>query len=134
MHRMVAALLSCAMLLSLLVPSGFMPDHSDGSFSIKLCSGIQDAKLVIDRNNPQYELLALVNGINTQTDTDRGSDTEEMQDCAFSAGAGLALTPPPTVATEIVRHPAFVSAIPRVRQYSGHALRLPPSTGPPIHS
>ncbi len=130
-RRVTAVLLSCAMLLSLLVPAGFMPDTSGGSFRIKLCSGVQDATLTIDSNHPQYELLALVHGVDVDMSRDHAPDAEEMRDCAFSAGAGLALAPPSAPVLDIAQYPVTIPAIPRALQYIGRALHLPPSTGPP---
>ncbi len=122
-----------ALLVSALVPQGFMPTQTAGGFAIKLCSGHADSKLVITADNPDYELLALVYGLQDED----APDPEPEQSppvCAFAGGAsvGLASTAPhlhiPTLA------PATHEPSEPRRFALRNRINIPPATGPPTIS
>ncbi|NRD89292.1 hypothetical protein C8024_07315 [Sphingopyxis sp. BSNA05] len=79
-----------AMLLSTLAPQGFMPAHSASGFAIKLCSGHPDSKLVITRDNPDYDLLTLIYGQQDESAPEPGQEPSTPA-CAFAGGTGFGL-------------------------------------------
>lgn len=124
-------LLIAAMLFSALMPQGFMPSFSADGFTIKLCSGTQNDSLHVSRSDPQFELIALVNGIDLDTlpsDDSKNTDTP----CAFAGMPVFAQPPQPPA----IMASGGATAIMPVRNYQSlgayrHA-QTPPSTGPPF--
>ncbi len=122
-----------ALIISTLVPQGFMPTHTASGFAIKLCSGHADSKLVITPDNPDYELLTLVYGQQNENVPD--PDPEKPAPvCAFAGGAsvGLASAAPnfniPTLA------PATHEPSEPRRFALRNRINIPPATGPPVIS
>ncbi len=94
MHRRrvrgwVALLLAPALALRLLVPDGFMPGESDGTFTMQMCHG--DAR--------SSAVIRLTQGGGTPSD--HGQDHESP--CVFAATAATA--PPPVAAIPLEAEP-----------------------------
>lgn len=122
-----------AILVSALVPQGFMPTQTASGFAIKLCSGHADSKLVITPDNPDFDLLTLVYG--QQDESAPNPEPEQSSPaCAFAGGTsfGLASSAPEF---EI---PALAPAMHEPSEPRRFALRnrinIPPATGPPVVS
>ncbi|MEG3164390.1 hypothetical protein U1701_07270 [Sphingomonas sp. PB2P19] len=125
-HRLLAAwFVAAALLMKMLVPTGYMASVSAGSITIELCSGY----------GPQKPVVAMP-GMTHHPD-DEGQHGREMPPCAFAglsapslAGADpllLAVAIAFVLATifRIVVRPALPGAPPYLR---------PPLRGPPAHA
>lgn len=129
-HLFMPVLLA-AMLFSALVPQGFMPAFGADGFSVRLCSGTQDEMLRVSRGDPQFELIALVNGIDLD-EIPSGDEADMQAPCAF-AGIPHFGEPPVSADAEILLR---LDAISPVRGYQSSGVyrhaQTPPATGPPF--
>ncbi|ATW04498.1 hypothetical protein [Sphingorhabdus sp. YGSMI21] len=126
-----AALLALIALLSgTLAPQGFMPTHSAGGFAIKLCSGHPDSKLVITRDNPDYDLLTLIYGQQDESAPEPEQDPSTPA-CAFAGGTAFGLaSSAPEIAISTLAPATHEPSEPR-RFALRNRINIPPATGPP---
>lgn len=119
------------MVASALAPVGFMPAQANDGFVIKLCSGQADRLMLITRDNPDYQLLALIHrGANNETPA---QDHEyKPSDCAYAAGLSASLTADILFITRPLMPSA--SQLPHAlhRIIPRNHLNIPPATGPPM--
>tara|TARA_R110000824_G_scaffold45738_4_gene132140 strand:+ start:3430 stop:3876 length:447 start_codon:yes stop_codon:yes gene_type:complete len=122
-----------AMLVSTLVPQGFMPTHSASGFAIKLCSGHADSKLVITPDNPDFDLLTLVYG---QHDESAPEPEQEQSSpaCAFAGGTGFGLASAAPEFEISALAPAMHEPSEPRRFALRNRINIPPATGPPAAS
>lgn len=124
-QRTALLLVACALLLRLLVPSGWMPVANGAGLSLNWCN-----ESGIGRDVPAEAHALLAKALGDKPDPTR--KTSGDQPCAFAAAAqpmaaaGQPLLAAPPAAPEPVR-PAALATIP------GRGLAAPPplSTGPP---
>ncbi len=74
-NRLVSILTAFALVLTALVPSGFMAARAaDGSFTIELCGTAGNETLLITPDDPKYELYRLLHGEeNEETERSEGN-------------------------------------------------------------
>lgn len=134
-HRVVAAwLLTLALLLKVIVPSGYMVDASGGSIGLVLCSGMAPTTVASTHVMAMPGMAHHVTHDTGHEGKKNGQTTE--QPCAFAGlnAVSLAATDPILLALAI----AFVIAI-VFRQVSQkpvltRAYLRPPLRGPPLRS
>jgi len=114
-----------------------MPVWGANGFSIALCSPEQGARVEIDRSDPAFETLRMIEQAKRAANGDIPKEHKsdgETRPCAFSGiynGAGML----PDVAYYIPPAPAQT----RHRNFTNnniaieHRQHLPPATGPPYH-
>ena len=124
-HRALAAcLVALALLMKVLVPTGYMLGTSAGSITVEVCSGYGPMKMTMPMPGMAHH------------QGDKGDHGKAEQPCAFSglSAPSLAAADPILLALAIafIIATAFLAPIPvLVRAW---AFLRPPTTGPPAHS
>ncbi len=120
-HRVALAILSCAMLLRVLIPAGWMPTSGvDGMFRISICTGMGAQTAWIDRDGKIHKEAPK-------------SGHHDPQPCGFGVLAlGLDL-PQASAITLPALSSVAVALITRQMLVVGQGLAAPPppATGPP---
>lgn len=124
-RRVALFLVACALVLRLLVPSGWMPVANAGGVALNWCSGVNHAV-------PADAEAMLASALGDKA-APKHKPAPPDQPCAFAAAAQPADT---LAALPIVAPPsaqAAVPAVPALEIFPGHGLAAPPplSTGPP---
>ena len=124
-HRALAAwLVALALLMKVLVPTGYMLGTSAGSITVELCSGYGPMKMTMPMPGMAHH------------QGDKSDHGKAEQPCAFSglSAPSLAATDPILLALAL----AFIIALAFRPQTPGlvqaPAFLRPPTTGPPTHS
>ena len=122
-HRALAAwLVALALLMKVLVPTGYMLGMSDGSITVELCSG--------------YGPMTMSTPGMAHHGGDKSDHGKAEQPCAFSglSAPSLAAADPILLALALafIIATAFRAPIPVLVQ--ARAFLRPPTTGPPAHS
>ncbi|WP_374945088.1 DUF2946 family protein [Sphingomonas sp.] len=122
-HRALAAsLVALALLMKVLVPTGYMLGTSTGSITVELCSGYGPAKMTMPG-------MAHHGG-------DKSDHGKAEQPCAFSglSAPSLAATDPILLALALAFIIATAFRAPTPVLVQARAFLRPPTTGPPVHS
>lgn len=117
-----------ALIASVCVPQGYMPQWQDDILVIGICSGSSEKSVAIDENNPVFEALAELYG----NDDSHHPDTKDMPNCAFS-GAAQDMDGAPEFSFVFI----IIEHLQALNHRYGAGLfqlfaQLPPATGPPV--
>ena len=124
-HRLLAAwLVAAALLIKVLVPTGYMASMSAGSFVIEICAGYGPQKMVV-----------AMPGMEHHQDEKNGHGAPEMP-CAFSglSAPSLAAADPLVLALAIAFIMAVVFRVAISSAVLTPTLLRPPTRGPPAFS
>ncbi|QTD56682.1 DUF2946 family protein [Parasphingorhabdus cellanae] len=119
-----------AILLTALVPQGFMPAQTANGFSIQLCSGHENSKLAITSEHPDYAMLAMVYGGPEQPESP--APESESPICTYAAASSASLLASAPAIALVDRISA--SHQPETRSHFAvrNRINIPPATGPPV--
>lgn len=120
-HRLTLILLAFALLLRLLVPSGWMPSATGGAFAIEPCPAAEATGMVLMTSDHHHG------------DSHHSHKLQHDSDCAFSPFAGdFAATDVPTIVQVWTHRSVELREAPRASFFAtGPPALLPPATGPP---
>lgn len=127
MNRIATFLVGLALLVTAMVPPGYMAAQAeDGAITVRICGTMSGKSLAITPDNPLYETFALLQQHDGEDDSD-GSDDEpcDMGTTSFVDARSPNFVAKPSVNGEAVQisQSALTGIFP-----SG----LPPATGPPL--
>ena len=124
-HRALAAwLVALALLMKVLVPTGYMLGTSAGSITVELCSGYGPMKMAMPMPGMAHH------------QGDKSDHGKAEQPCAFSglSAPSLAAADPILLALALAFIIATAFRAPTPVRIQARAFLRPPTTGPPAHS
>jgi hypothetical protein len=118
-------LLSFALFVKALIPSGWMPSGEE-AFEIIVCAGTETHSVWLDKNGELHE----------QDPGDAKGDGARKGSCPFAAIAQAADLPSPAIMADPVGPSSYVTyaPLPAIAIGKGLAAPPPPQTGPPLRT
>jgi len=134
-NSLVAAWAALFAILSMAaIPQGMMPVWGIGGFSIELCSPIHKSSISVDRSDPGFETLRIIERAKRiaqgSLDTDSGKEATSIQ-CEFAANSAKAALIESAGLPAANRQVSLYGPQTRLNLVIAQRLHLPPSTGPP---